>query len=93
MRTKNGERSIIRRKDKIKKIKERERERDRERERERERYSHNKLCGRKTETEGGNISKCNHRLRSGLLQTKRLITPFAPITHAEREGEREREIS
>ena len=52
------------------------------REREREKYLHNKLCWWKTVTEGGNISKRNHRLRSGLLQTKRLTTSFAPISHA-----------
>ena len=51
---------------------------------ERRRYLHNKLCRWKTVTEGGNISNRNHRLRSGLHQTKRLTTSFAPISHAAR---------
>ena len=45
-------------------------------------YLHNKLCRWKTVTARGNISKRNHRLRSGLLQTKRLTSSFSPISHA-----------
>ncbi len=59
-----------------------ETERKREKEKkERERYYTINCIYEESNSRGGNISKRNHRLRSGLLQL-RLITSFGPISRA-----------